>query len=149
MTALALCHNVTPVISEDGSKKEYQASSPDQITFVKTAENYGISIEERTQTTMSIKIPSGKLIEYEIKYSFPFKSETKRMGIILKNKETGQILFYLKGADSIMKEFIPSQQKKAFIDEECKDLSMSGLRTLVITRKVLTEEFYQKWSDNY
>jgi len=44
MTALALCHNVTPVFSEDRSKKEYQASSPDEITFVKTAENYGISI---------------------------------------------------------------------------------------------------------
>lgn len=45
MTALALCHNVTPVFSEDGSKKDYQASSPDEITFVKTAETYGISIE--------------------------------------------------------------------------------------------------------
>ena len=66
---------------------------------------------------MSIKIPSGKVIEYEIKYSFPFKSETKRMGIILKNKETSEISFYLKGADSIMKDFIPSKQKKAFIDE--------------------------------
>lgn len=74
MTALALCHNVTPVFSEDGSKKDYQASSPDEITFVKTAETYGISIEERTQSTMKIKIPSGKIIEYEIKYSFPFKS---------------------------------------------------------------------------
>lgn len=84
---------------------------------MKTAETYGISIEERTQTTMSIKIPSGKVIEYEIKYSFPFKSETKRMGIILKNKETSEISFYLKGADSIMKDFIPSKQKKAFIDE--------------------------------
>jgi len=29
MTALALCHNVTPVFNEDRSKKEYQASSPD------------------------------------------------------------------------------------------------------------------------
>lgn len=38
-----------------------------------------------------------------------------------------------------MKDFIPSRQKKAFIEEECKDLSMSGLRTLVITRKILTK----------
>lgn len=71
------------------------------------------------------------------------------MGIILKNKETSEITFYLKGADSIMKEFITSKQKKAFIDEECKDLSRGGLRTLVITRKILTEEFYTKWSENY
>lgn len=37
MTSLAVCHNVTPVFNEDRSKKEYQASSPDEITFVKTA----------------------------------------------------------------------------------------------------------------
>lgn len=29
LTALALCHNVTPVYNEDKTKKDYQASSPD------------------------------------------------------------------------------------------------------------------------
>jgi phospholipid-translocating ATPase len=37
VTALALCHNVTPVFNEDKSGKEFQASSPDEITFVKLA----------------------------------------------------------------------------------------------------------------
>ena len=64
------------------------------------------------------------------------------MGIILRNTSNGEIHFYLKGADAIMKEFISSKQKKAFVDEECKDLSMTGLRTLVITRKKLSQEFY-------
>lgn len=35
---------------------------------------------------MTLQVPGGKKIQYEIKYSFPFKSETKRMGIILENK---------------------------------------------------------------
>ena len=52
---------------------------------------------------MMMKLPTGKEVEYEIKYSFPFKSETKRMGIILHNKATGEYFFYLKGADAIMK----------------------------------------------
>lgn len=30
-------------------------------------------------------MPNSKVVEYEIKYSFPFKSETKRMGILLRN----------------------------------------------------------------
>jgi phospholipid-translocating ATPase len=59
------------------------------------------------------------------------------MGIILRNNKTGEIVFYLKGADAVMKEFVISKQKRGFIEEECKDLSMTGLRTLVITRKVL------------
>jgi magnesium-transporting ATPase (P-type) len=68
------------------------------------------------------------------------------MGIILENKKTNEIVFYLKGADATMKDFVPSRQKKAFIEEECKDLSMSGLRTLVIARKVLSADFFKKWS---
>jgi hypothetical protein len=53
----------------------------------------------------------------------------------------------LKGADAVMKEFIGNRQKKAFIEEECKDLSMTGLRTLVISCKKLPTEFYAKWSE--
>lgn len=49
----------------------------------------------------------------------------------------------------MMKEFVPSRQKKSFIEEECRDLSMSGLRTLVLARKILTKEFYDKWSSEY
>jgi len=115
VTALVLCHNVTPVFNEDRTKKDYQASSPDEITFVKMAERFGLSIEERTQSTMKIKMPNGSVVEYEIKYSFPFKSETKRMGIILVNTVNGEVVFYLKGADAIMKDFIASKQKKGFI----------------------------------
>lgn len=60
------------------------------------------------------------------------------MGIILQNLKTKQYVFYLKGADTIMRQFITDLQKKSFIDEECRDLAMEGLRTLVICQKVLT-----------
>lgn len=33
---------------------------------------------------------------------FPFTSASKRMGIILKHNNTGRVIFYLKGADSVM-----------------------------------------------
>jgi soluble P-type ATPase len=48
-----------------------------------------------------------------------------------------------------MKNFINSPQKKGFIDEECKDLSMTGLRTLVFSRKVIKEDVYENWSKRY
>ncbi len=48
-----------------------------------------------------------------------------------------------------MKDFVLNRQKKGFIEEECKDLSMTGLRTLVITKKVLTEEMFESWSKRY
>ena len=59
---LALCHNVTPVyneydtsfLDEEGVKKDktknFQASSPDEIAFVKTVGKFGIELISRTQT---------------------------------------------------------------------------------------------------
>ena len=37
---------------------------------------------------------------YEILDVFPFSSDTKRMGIILRDEESGRVLFFMKGAFS-------------------------------------------------
>jgi phospholipid-translocating ATPase len=49
MTALAVCHNVTPSYPnpDDKSIKEFQASSPDEIALVKFADNMGMRLLER------------------------------------------------------------------------------------------------------
>ena len=46
--------------------------------------------------------PAGKVEEYEILANFPFSSETKRMGIVVKNKETNYITLFVKGAEEVM-----------------------------------------------
>lgn len=43
-----------------------------------------------------------QVYNYEILFNIPFTSERKSMGIILRNKETGVIIYYLKGADSVI-----------------------------------------------
>lgn len=40
MTALMVCHNVTPVYDEEG-EREFQASSPDEVALVKFVDNLG------------------------------------------------------------------------------------------------------------
>lgn len=79
-------------------------------------EKFGIILKSRTQTDITIILPSGNELKYEILNIFPFSSETKRMGIIVRNSKTEQITLYLKGADSIMKNFVNNRQKKGFID---------------------------------
>jgi len=37
------------------------------------------------------------------------------MGIILQNKSTHQYIFYLKGADAVMKQFVSNRQKRSFL----------------------------------
>jgi phospholipid-translocating ATPase len=61
-------------------------------------------LNNRTEQTVSIQDANCLTHEYEILENFPFNSDTKRMGIIVKNKETEQIMFYLKGAEVVMEK---------------------------------------------
>ena len=49
-----------------------------------------------------LKNPLSGRETFTILQMFPFTSASKRMGIILKHNGTGRIIFYLKGADSVM-----------------------------------------------
>lgn len=121
--------------------REYQASSPDEVALVKMADSFGMRLEQRNQNQMRLCNAAGESENYTILNMFPFSSETKRMGIVVRHLESGRLIFYLKGADTIIKQFLPEHQR-GFVDEECDNLARQGLRTLVITQKALTEEFY-------
>ena len=54
--------------------------------------------------------------------NFPFSSETKRMGIVLRHLETGKLIFYLKGAEVVMKEKVKPNERVT-IDEACENLA--------------------------
>lgn len=60
------------------------------------------------------------------------------MGIVLRHKASQRIVFYLKGADPVMKQRVKPNQR-LMIDEKCEQLAQMGLRTLVIAQKLLTE----------
>lgn len=102
--ALSLCHNVTPVYPDKNNptEKELQASSPDEVALVRFADSLGMELLEREETYVKIENAAKNTEEYDILANFPFSSVTKRMGIILKHRDTGKIMFYLKGAETEM-----------------------------------------------
>ncbi|KAK5649128.1 hypothetical protein RI129_004020 [Pyrocoelia pectoralis] len=167
--ALALCHNVTPVYEGDdgtdtnsltSSETEadqhlkasndrnvtYQASSPDEVALVQWTKEVGLALDHRDLSTMQLKTPDGRLLNYSILLVFPFTSETKRMGVIVKDLQSGEIVFYLKGADVVMSGIV---QYTDWLDEECGNMAREGLRTLVVARKVLSEEQYNDFESRY
>jgi phospholipid-translocating ATPase len=95
-----------------------------------------MTLEEREENLIKIKDSGGIEHTYDILQHFPFSSETKRMGIILKEQETDQIMFYVKGAEVVMESKISPEQRVSMI-ESCEQLASDGLRTLVISQKVL------------
>lgn len=58
---------------------------------------------ERDQNNITIENPNKDPEFYEILDNFPFSSDTKRMGIVMRHVVTSRIVFYLKGAETVMK----------------------------------------------
>ena len=72
------------------------------MALVKFAESLGMKLEIREEDYIELQYPQGQREGWEILQNFPFSSETKRMGIILKHQMSGKIVFYVKGADVAM-----------------------------------------------
>ncbi|KAJ8668887.1 hypothetical protein QAD02_000146 [Eretmocerus hayati] len=124
----------------------YQASSPDEVALVKWTEEVGLALVKRDLISMQLRAPNGKNLDYTILQTFPFTSETKRMGIIVKDNATDEITFYLKGADTVMAGIV---QYNDWLDEECGNMAREGFRTLVVAKKSLTEESYLDFEARY
>jgi len=144
LKSIALCHNVTPVI--DNGNLSYQASSPDEIALVKFAETVSLKLAQRDHHSITLQNPFDEMEEYEVLNIFPFTSESKRMGIIVKDKQSKQISFYMKGADVVMSKIVKYND---WLDEECGNMAREGLRTLVFGKKDMREEDYDDFSRRY
>ena len=149
ISSMVLCNNVTPIIDElDPEKITYQASSPDEVALVKFAETLNMKLIHRTDKEIKIKNSNGDIEEYEVLANFPFSSDTKRMGIILKNKKHGHIIYYLKGAENVMMKFV-KKEYEGYIRENAENLAVKGLRTLVLSQKIISQEDFDKWNTEY
>lgn len=107
-----------------------------------------MKLMDRDQNKITIQNADGNSESYEILANFPFSSDTKRMGIVLRHTKSGKLIFYLKGAETVMKNMVRPNQR-AVIDESCDNLANEGLRTLVISQKLLTEDFFKRWNQKY
>lgn len=153
------------------TERTYQASSPDEIALVKWTEQVGLVLVHRDLSYMTLQLTGvlkssddndsvattttdysvgslsqEKLLKFQILQIFPFTSESKRMGIIVQDTVTGEITFYLKGADMVMTSIV---QYNDWLNEESGNLAREGLRTLVVAKKSLTIEQYHDFETKY
>lgn len=156
--ALALCHNVTPTsdTNMDGEvETSYQASSPDEIAIVRWTEQVGLRLAHRDRTSMTlVSSATGKVaVMAEVLRVFPFTSDSKRMGIIVRFfrfendvSAEGDVVFFQKGADTVMSSIVAAND---WLDEETANMAREGLRTLVIGRKSLSKDHYSAFAAAY
>jgi phospholipid-translocating ATPase len=148
ITALALCNNVTPIKNHDNNTFEYQASSPDEVALVQYAEILNMRLISKSENNVKLINSADEVESYEILANFPFSSETKRMGIVLRNESNNEIYFYVKGAENVIEKLV-KEDYKSFINENSTNLATNGLRTLVVAQKLIKNEYFKEWLEKY
>lgn len=142
---LALCHNVTP--TEEDGVLSYQAASPDEVAIVKFCESIGLRLYKRDRTSITLlHLATNQTLQFDILYIFPFNSDTKRMGVVIRDIQKDEIWFMEKGADVVMARIVNSND---WLEEETGNMAREGLRTLVIGRKKLNSSLFQDFSKEY
>ncbi|KXL42703.1 hypothetical protein M433DRAFT_149960 [Acidomyces richmondensis BFW] len=160
--ALALCHNVTPTTELDADTGQeviaYQASSPDEIAIVRWTEAVGLRLAHRDRRSITLQdTRDGRtVVRVHILNVFPFTSESKRMGILVRfdrghrgnvaDDGGDDIVFFQKGADTVMAPIVATND---WLEEETGNMAREGLRTLVIGRKPLSSEQYTAFRTAY
>ncbi|KAF3829723.1 hypothetical protein GH733_001674 [Mirounga leonina] len=135
-----------PVASLPAERVASRLAGLPQVALVQWTESVGLTLVSRDLASMQLRTPSGQILTYCILQMFPFTSESKRMGVIIRDESTAEITFYMKGADVAMSSIV---QYNDWLEEECGNMAREGLRTLVVAKRALTEEQYQDFESRY
>ena len=71
---------------------------------------------ERDRTFVSLKNPKGVLENYDILANFPFSSQTKKMSVLVKQRETGKTIYFVKGAEIVMEGICKANQRPLLLE---------------------------------
>lgn len=129
---------------------DYKAESPDEAALVAAARDVGFPFLARTNSTVDIEV-AGQAERYSFLKLLECNSTRKRMTVIVRTPE-GKIIMYTKGADSVIYARLAANQDpvlKAKTQKDMEDFANSGLRTLCIAYRQLSEEEYFDWSRMY
>ncbi|EPB84177.1 hypothetical protein HMPREF1544_09040 [Mucor circinelloides 1006PhL] len=147
---LALCHTVViEKIGKDGKTQiDYKAESPDEAALVNAAKNAGFAFIKRKGKILTVDI-LGKEYEFELLHVLEFNSDRKRMSVILRRPAPwNDIILYCKGADNVIGDRLDKEQEGDIVDETFDDIgafSENGLRTLLLSYRILDESEYNEW----
>ncbi|XP_012500252.1 PREDICTED: probable phospholipid-transporting ATPase VB [Propithecus coquereli] len=137
----------------------YEAESPDEAALVHAAHAYSFTLVSRTPEQVTVRLPQGTCLTFDLLCTLGFDSIRKRMSVVVRHPLTGEIIVYTKGADSVIMDLLEDPACVTNIDVEKKlkkiqartqkhlDLyARDGLRTLCIAKKVISEEDFRRWA---
>lgn len=84
----------------------YEAESPDEAALVYAAKAYGFTLIGRTPNSVTVKLPSGDNLVFEVLDTLAFDYTRKRMSILVRHPITRECVLYTKGADYAIMELL-------------------------------------------
>ncbi|KAD3641546.1 hypothetical protein R6Q59_004164 [Mikania micrantha] len=154
---MALCHTGIPVENEEQSgshKLKYEAESPEEVTFLIAAQEFGFQFCRRTQSSMFVKEIDPSALEVEREYKLlnllEFSSSRKRMSVIVRD-ESGQIFLLCKGADNIIFDRLGDGGRtyQHATTMHLANYAEDGLRTMVFAYRKIEDFEYEEWSSSF
>uniref|UniRef100_F7GIK3 Phospholipid-transporting ATPase n=1 Tax=Monodelphis domestica TaxID=13616 RepID=F7GIK3_MONDO len=136
----------------------YEAESPDEAALVHAARAYNFTLVSRTPEQVTVRLPQGTLLTFDLLYTLGFDSVRKRMSVIVRHPLTAEIIVYTKGADSVIMDLLEDPAKDPVAEKKLRKIraktqkhldwyARDGLRTLCIAKKVLNEDDFQRWAN--
>eukprot|EP00505_MAST-04D_sp_SCG-Rhode-Island_P003189 Stramenopile-MAST_4_protein_3189 len=148
---LSLNHDVMPERPNGPGSEEivYSASSPDEGAFVNGAKHFGFFFHTRTPKSVTINIMGQDKI-FKVLHVLEFSSKRKRSSVIVE-RDDGSIILYTKGADNVIKERMAKsgQLRLKETEEQLDAYAAVGLRTLLIAKRDISKDEYDKWVIGY
>ncbi|KEG15008.1 phospholipid-transporting ATPase 1-like protein [Trypanosoma grayi] len=147
--ALSICHTVQP-FNDDSNPLGivYEGSSPDEVALVTTAAEHGFRLVERTSRSMTVEVEEQNRV-FDILATLEFTPDRKMMSIIVQERNTPRIILFTKGADSSLRQQLSNdsevQEYMIGLDSTLTEMGESGLRTLLVGARDLTQEEFKVW----
>uniref|UniRef100_A0A3Q1FSQ4 Phospholipid-transporting ATPase n=1 Tax=Acanthochromis polyacanthus TaxID=80966 RepID=A0A3Q1FSQ4_9TELE len=141
-----------PVATSDNLR--YEAESPDEAALVYAAKAYGFILLARTPDSVTVRLPSGEDLVFKVLDTLAFDSNRKRMSVLVQHPITKEYVLYTKGADYAIMELLVhldyiycGKQKNTAADTQhhLDCYAKEGLRTLCVTKKVVSAKVYESW----
>ncbi|KAJ3112249.1 hypothetical protein HDU96_004757 [Phlyctochytrium bullatum] len=135
----------------------YQASSADEVALLNAARDMFFTFKSRNPTTVFLNILNSNAdVPYTVLDTIEFTSDRKRMSVIYRYPN-GRIVLLCKGADSVILERLQPEhyvtRDQAAINKKTLDdtsaFASIGLRTLLYSYRILSEDEYQGWAQRY
>lgn len=96
---------------------------------------------------------NSKVRYYEMLATMHFTSDRKRMSVLVRDTESQQIWLLCKGADSIIESLLSGAssegQALSWSKRAVDEFAGSGLRTLMVASRKVSEAEFSAWSAEY